>query len=54
MSTLVGTHKGILLSPKTFGSMWHEMPIFERGIWIFFAVNTAALLTLLKFVFFGK
>lgn len=33
---------------------WHRMSITDRGIWVFFAVNTIVILTLLKFVLLGK
>lgn len=37
-----------------FPKSWSRLTITDKGIWIFCAINTIAILTLLKFVVFGK
>jgi hypothetical protein len=33
---------------------WHRLSITDKGIVLFFAANTLAVLTLIKFVMLGK
>lgn len=37
-----------------FTKNWHKLSLTDKGIRMFFIVNTLAILTLLKFVILGK